>query len=60
MHVLCADIILQKVLKFIVKRHGMLLLVVKASSLWSSILLMWYRTDVSVAVMYNLSVTTAR
>jgi len=37
-----ADIILQKVLEFIVRRHGMLLLVVKANSLWSSILMLWY------------------
>jgi len=36
------DIILQKVLEFIVKRHGMLLLVVKANNLWSSILMLWY------------------
>jgi len=46
MHVkLCVaytDIILQKVLEFLVKRRGMLLLVVKANSLWSSTLTLWY------------------
>jgi len=40
-YVTCLDIILQKVLESIARRRGMLLLMVKANSLWSSILMLW-------------------